>query len=233
MSPRKRSPAKPKRTVAEDVYRALKRDVLALRHRPGEPLREQDLADTYGASRAPVREACRRLQQEGLVESVPYKGYFARRISLKEIAECYELRLVLETHAVRAAVERARDEGIERLERIEALGRAEYTKDDPASYEEFLAQNLEFHTAVAEVAGNGRLLRVLRDLIESMQRFFFLGLDLGDFGAEMRGEHQELIRLIRDGDADGAVQMTRRQIERSRERILKALFKDRADLPVR
>jgi DNA-binding GntR family transcriptional regulator len=221
MSPRESSRTTQKRTVAEDVYRALKRDVLTLRHRPGEPLREVDLAERYGASRAPVREACRRLQQEGLVESVPYKGYFARRISLKEIAECYELRLVLETHAVRAAV------------RLEALGRAEYTKDDPASYEEFLERNLDFHTAVAEVAGNGRLLRVLRDLIESMQRFFFLGLDLGDFGAEMRDEHQELIRLMRDGDADGAVEMTRRQIERSRERILKALFKDRADLPVR
>lgn len=218
--------------MAEDVYQALKRDVLTLRHRPGEPLREQDLAERYGASRAPVREACRRLQQEGLVESVPYKGYFAQRISLKEIAECFDLRLVLETHAVRSAVERVRDGGAESVERLEALGRVEYTRDDPDSYEEFLARNLEFHVAVAELAGNGRLLRVLKDLIESMQRFFFLGLDLGDFGAEMREEHEELIRLIRDGDADGAADMTRRQIERSRERILKALFKERADLPV-
>ncbi|MEN8149903.1 MAG: GntR family transcriptional regulator [Planctomycetota bacterium] len=231
MSPRKAAP-RPRRTVAEDVYQALKRDVLTLRHRPGEPLREQDLAERYGASRAPVREACRRLQQEGLVESVPYKGYFAQRISLKEIAECFDLRLVLETHAVRSAVERVRDGGAESVERLEALGRVEYTRDDPDSYEEFLARNLEFHVAVAELAGNGRLLRVLKDLIESMQRFFFLGLDLGDFGAEMREEHEELIRLIRDGDADGAADMTRRQIERSRERILKALFKERADLPV-
>jgi DNA-binding GntR family transcriptional regulator len=109
----------------------------------------------------------------------------------------------------------------------------EYTRNDPDSYEEFLARNLEFHVGVAELAGNGRLFRVLRDLIESMQRFFFLGLDLGDFGAEMRSEHEELLRLIREGDADGAAEMTRRQIERSRERILKALFKERADLPVR
>jgi len=232
MSPRRKTPAPPRRTVTEDVYHALKRDVLTLRHRPGEPLREQDLADRYGASRVPVREACRRLQQEGLVESVPYKGYFARRISLKEIADCFDLRLVLETHAVRSAVARVREEGLERLSRLEALGSAEYRRSDPASYEDFLARNLEFHTALAEVGGNSRLLRVLRDLIESMQRFFFLGLDLGDFGAEMREEHEELVWLLREGDEEGAVATTRRQIERSRERILKALFKDRADLPL-
>lgn len=221
-----------KRTIAEDVYRALKRDVLTLRHRPGEPLREQDLAERYGASRVPVREACRRLQQEGLVEAVPYKGYFAQRLSLKEIADCFDLRLLLESHSARAAAARVREEGPERVARLESLSAAEYKPKDPESYEEFLRQNREFHVALAEISGNGRLVRVLKDLIESMQRFFFLGLDLGDFAAEMREEHEELMQHIRSGDEEGAVETTTRQIERSRERILKALFAEQADLPV-
>ena len=71
-------------TVAEVVYRALKRDVITLKYRPGASLTEQELATAYGSSRVPVREACRRLQQEGLLTAVPYKGYFVTRISLKE-----------------------------------------------------------------------------------------------------------------------------------------------------
>ena len=54
-------------TVAEEVYRALKRDIITLRHKPGVSLTEQGLATAYGSSRVPVREACRRLQQENLL----------------------------------------------------------------------------------------------------------------------------------------------------------------------
>lgn len=216
-----------RRTVSEDVYRALKRDVLTLAHAPGAPLKEHELAERYGSSRVPVREACRRLQQEGLVDSVPYKGYFACRISIKEIADSFELRLVLETHAVRLAAERADAESIASLE---ALSTVEYTHEDWPSYATFLEKNQEYHLAVARMTGNEQLFQVQRDLIERMQRFFYLGLDLGDFGAEMREEHEALTAALAARDGPGAANCVREQIERSRDRILKALFKERADL---
>jgi DNA-binding GntR family transcriptional regulator len=125
-----------------------------------------------------------------------------------------------------------KEEGVSHVARLEGLAAAEYRPKDPESYEEFLRRNREFHVTLAEISGNARLIRVLSELIDSMQRFFFLGLDLGDFAAEMREEHEELMQHIRGGDEDGAVETTKRQIERSRERILKALFTDRADLPV-
>ena len=74
-----------RRTIAEEVYRALKRDLITLRHAPGAALTEQGLAARYGSSRVPVREACRRLQQEGLLTAVPYKGYFVNQISFQDI----------------------------------------------------------------------------------------------------------------------------------------------------
>ena len=218
-----------RRTVSEEVYRALKRDILTLEYRPGMPLREQELAEKYGSSRVPVREACRRLQQEGLVEGVPYRGYFAGQLSLKEIRDSFELRRLLEAHSVDRAAALATPDGIARLEELSG---SEYTHSDWASYTDFLDRNLEYHVALAELSGNSRLVRLLTDLIESMQRYFFLGLDLGDYGAEMRTEHEQLTRAIQEGSPERAVRCVQQQIDESRERILTALMTEVPDLPI-
>lgn len=215
-------------TVAEDVYRALKRDIIMLRHRPGAALTEHQLAGLYGSSRVPVREACRRLQQEGLLTGLPYKGYFVNQISLREISDSFELRELLETHAIELAARRASADDLSRLETLAATG---YTYHDWASYADFLDRNFDFHIQLAALSRNNRLVAVLRDLLGSMQRFFFLGLDLGDFASEMRSEHQELVRLLQRGTPE-AVACLQRQIRNSRERILRALIEDRIDLPV-
>lgn len=216
-------------TVSEDVYRSLKSDILTCRHKPGAVLKEKDLASLYGTSRVPVREACGRLQQEGLLEVVPYKGYFVSQVSLKDIAEYFDLRGLLETYSVEQALVRATDEQLVELENLAAY---EYTYDDWPSYLKFLEHNCEYHVAIAKLSGNLKLAKILGDILERMQRFFFLGLDLGDFGPEMREEHQILTHAIRAGSKANAVDYVRKQIERSRERILKALVTQRSDVTI-
>ncbi len=215
--------------MADEVYRALKRDIITLRHRPGAALTEQELAATYGSSRVPVREACRRLQQEGLLTAIPYKGYFVNQISLREIADCFELRTMLETHAVESAVKRASAAELSRLRELAAI---EYTYDDWSSYADFLERNQGFHIQLAGLGGNERLVAVLNDLLGSMQRFFFLGLDLGDFGSEMRHEHERLIEAISSGSVSAAVACVQEQIASSRRRIQRALTRNGIDLPL-
>ena len=222
-------PTGARQTAAEEVYRSLRRDLITLRHRPGASLTEGELASVYGTSRVPVREACRRLQQEGLLKSLPYKGYFVNQISLKEIGDCFDLRLVLESYSLELAAERASSQDFDTLEKLAAT---EYTYHHWESYADFLDRNLEFHVQLAALSRNQRLVATLVDLLGSMQRFFFLGLDLGDFGAEMRGEHEELVALLRHGDVDEAVRCLRGQIAASRDRILRAVVKDRIDLPL-
>jgi DNA-binding GntR family transcriptional regulator len=219
-----------RRTAADEVYQALKRDIITLRLQPGASLTEQQLAAAYGTSRVPVREASRRLQQEGLLTAVPYKGYFVSQISLKEIGDCFDLRSILETYAVECAIERAPDTG---LQQLESLALSEYTFHDWSSYAKFLERNLEFHLQMALLSDNNRLVNTLHDLLGSMQRFFFLGLDLGDFGKEMRNEHEELVDLMKSRSRQGATECVRDQITRSRERILRALLKGRFELPLR
>jgi DNA-binding GntR family transcriptional regulator len=213
-------PAAPRQTAAEAVYRALKRDIITLQYRPGAALGEQALANTYGTSRVPVREACRRLQQEGLLMAIPYKGYFVSRISPKEISDCFELRAAIEHRAVELAATRATEGDLERLSQLAGV---EYTYHDRASYVAFLDANLGFHLEVVSLSRNDRMLNVLRDLLVSMQRFFFLGLDLGDFGAEMRGEHELLVDHMRRRDVAAASACAEAQISSSFERIRRAL----------
>lgn len=218
-----------RRTVAEDVYRALKRDIITLRHRPGLPLTESELAELYGSSRVPVREACGRLQQEGLLTGRPYRGFTVNQISLKEISDSFGLRLVLEPYALELASRRATETD---LCELEALAATEYTYHDWASYADFLDRNLDFHIRLAALSRNDKLVLILRDLLGNMQRFFFLGLDLGDFAAEMRSEHEELVALLHRDTPDEAVACLSRQIKSSRNRILRAVVDDRIDLPL-
>jgi DNA-binding GntR family transcriptional regulator len=223
-------PSVPRRTAAEEVYRSLKRDIITLRHHPGAALGEQALADQYGTSRVPVREACRRLQQEGLLSAIPYKGYFVSPISPKEISDSFELRSAIETRAVALAVTRAGDDELARLRELAAT---EYTYSDWASYVEFLDRNLGFHLEVASLSRNDRLFSVLRNLLVSMQRFFFLGLDLGDFGAEMRTEHELLVTHMQRRDAEAASSCAEQQINASYERIRRALAAaDTVEIPL-
>ncbi len=215
--------------MAEQIYRSLRADILTVRHRPGTALTEQSLAAAYRASRVPVREACRRLQQEGLLEAIPYKGYFVSRVSVREITDCFDLRIALETHALARAMDRVKPEEIGRLQELAV---AQYTYHDRESYIEFLDRNQDFHARVAALAGNARLVVILRELLSTMQRFFFLGLDLGDFGGEMRGEHEQLLALMAAGRKEDAVTCLRSQIECSRDRILRALVDERSGIPL-
>jgi DNA-binding GntR family transcriptional regulator len=210
----------PRRTVADEVYENLRRDIITLRHEPGSALTEAQLAAIHGTSRVPVREACRRLQQDGLLVGVPYKGYSVTVISADDVRDAFELRAVLETSAFRLAKGRATDLGFDRLQR---LATNDYTYHDWDSYARFLERNRDFHVRLAGLAGNARLTGTLATLLGSMLRFFYLGLDLGDYGAEMRCEHEELVERLRGGDTEGAATCLEHQIESSRDRVLHAL----------
>jgi DNA-binding GntR family transcriptional regulator len=218
-----------KKTMAEGVYQALKRDIITLKHPPGASVTEQELANLYGSSRVPVREACGRLLQEGLLTAIPYKGYFVNQISVKDIRDCFELRGVLESQAMALAEGRYGDDDIRRLEELAAT---EYTFHDWSSYADFLERNLDFHVQVAALSGNDRLVGTLFELLGTMQRFFFLGLDHGDFGAEMRHEHQKLVSLLKNSDIAGATACLKEQILASRDRILRALIEGKIEMPL-
>jgi GntR family transcriptional regulator, rspAB operon transcriptional repressor len=205
----------------DSAYAHLKDLILTSRLGPGEELREAALTESTGFGRSPVREALRRLVQEGFVEVRPRQGYRVSVVTLAGVRDLFEMRLLLEPAAVELAAARASDE---ELAELHSLAHETYVDGDRASYERFLQRNREFHVRIARVAGNERLARTLQGLLEEMQRLFFIGLRGDDTAAELMHEHHELHDALRARDPARARQIVVDQIEASRARVTAGLL---------
>ncbi len=215
-------PAEPRatRSSTDEAYDSLKRRILQCELSPGQELREAALAESDGFGRTPVREALRRLVQEGFVEVRPRQGYRVAPITLASVHDVFELRLLLEPAAVELAIRRAPREAITALH---DLAHAHYVHGDQESYERFIVDNLNLHVKIAESTGNQRLAYMLRSLLEEMQRLFFLSLDARDSSIEQMHEHHELYDAMLAKDVDAARRIVVDQIEQSRQRVIDAL----------
>src|SRR5690606_12292208 len=103
--------------LRELVFEVLREAIITGKLRPGERLMEVQLAEELGVSRTPVREAIRKLELEGLVLMIPRRGAYVAEISMKDIADVFEIRAALEGLAAQLAAERCTPEEIENLER--------------------------------------------------------------------------------------------------------------------
>ena len=207
-------------SLADQAYKALKQDIITCSLRPGQQVVQAQLSEHYGYGATPVREALQRLEQEGFVEAVPRFGYVISSITLRDVGEIYELRLIIESSAAALAATRGSDE---ELEVICEDCDFSYVYGDTESYTDFLSRNVEFHRSVAVAAGNERMVDFLTGLLQEMTRIFHLGLDLRDSAEEMRREHIELAETLVSRDADRAEQIVREQIEASQGRVFEAL----------
>src|SRR6266496_3750524 len=107
-------------TAQDLVLSTMREAILTAALPPGTRLRQEKLAERFGTSRIPVREALRALEYEGLVRSSPYRGFTVTELDADDIEEVYDLRIVLESHAVRLAVPLMTDEDLRVLEGLYA-----------------------------------------------------------------------------------------------------------------
>lgn len=148
-------------THSARVQRELRRAILDGTLQPGERLRAAALADRFGLSRTPVREALLTLEREGLVEVLPRRGAMVRQFDGADVVDLYELRSVLEPYAAARAAVRVDAETVARLR--ELLATAEQVGGDtPEAVDEQLALNDEFHRIVAQSADSPRLVTALQ-----------------------------------------------------------------------
>ncbi len=178
--------------VKEQLYQALKADLINGVFDMGERLNEGQLSLRYGVSRAPLRQVLTMLQGDGLVEVFPRVGYFTSRLTLQDVHDIFELRLLLETAMVEKAASSITGNALERMEQLCST----YSPGDHNSYHQHLSENLEFHRAIAEAAGNRRLTQVLMQSMEHMLRLTVLRLDLSS-AEDVIHEHLEIAAALR------------------------------------
>jgi DNA-binding GntR family transcriptional regulator len=166
-------------STVERVAGAIQARVLSGAVPVGTRLRQESLAEEFGVSRTPVREALRQLQATGLVELEPNRGAVVRGPSAREIREAYEVRAELEGLAAELAAERISDRDLLRLREAQTLFREsvatliERRARRPAPWRDesvWVRANDLFHQAILDAAGNGRLNTTIADLHRSFPR---------------------------------------------------------------
>jgi len=207
-------------SLADQATATLRRDILTARLGPGETLSEAAAALRLGLGKAPIRAALARLAEEGLVTAVPRRGWVVSLVTIRDIHEVFDLRLLLEPEAARRAAGRVDEAALTRLDRVCAAG---YRPEDEESALTFLDANRAFHVAIAELAGNHRLARQIGRLLDESTRMLVLGLRRRDRSGEMAHEHAGLIEALSRGRAEDAARMMHEQVAASRAMVLTAL----------
>lgn len=183
--------------------------------RPGAPVNEVEVAEALGISRTPVREAIRKLEQEGLVTRHPNRGVVVTQLSMRQVFETWTLRELLEPAACRLA---APTVSLSALERIETASRRLLSKRPSAAvYEAYHRLDLELHGLILEACGNATLRQVTESLVGRIRQARMV-TSPNRFEPSIE-EHLAIIRALRRRDPDAAAEAMRRHLANAREAL--------------
>ena len=207
--------------LKERTYGAVKRMILSGTLRPGAKLQERDLSRRLKVSRTPLREALSRLVQEGLVENRPRRGHYVRAIDAKSVEDLYDLREMLEKHAIRLAARRLTDEDVAALERLRQTLR-KYGRD-PIQGAAEQRDGLRLHEIIVRAARNEFLLETLTKLYDRLQMFVWIDAIYEDEAALTRREHEAIIDAAQARDEKRLLRLMEQHLRRSKGNVLRAL----------
>lgn len=209
--------------LREVVFDALREAIISGHLKPGERMMEVQLAEEMGVSRTPVREAIRKLELEGFVVMIPRKGAYVAGISLKDIADVFEIRASLESLAAGLAAERITEEELEKLER--ALVAVSNSAED-TTLAALVEGDTGFHDIIYQASRNTRLVQIINNLQEQLQRFRTASLGMPGRMKIAIEEHKKIVEAIAERNILLAQSLALEHIENAENSMLEALRKD-------
>ena len=191
-----------RQTAQDAVLSRLREDIVTGVIGPGDQLVQESLAERYGVSRVPLREALKTLESEGQLVYYPHRGYFVVELSTDDLREVYQLRALLEDAALRAAVPTLDDQD---LEDIADLANDIEQASDVGDVRAMTEANRRFHVAMYDAAGMPRLSRLLRQLWDATDAYRALYYQGEDNRHRVTDEHARMVMALRAGDIDEVV----------------------------
>ena len=179
--------------LREIVFETLRDAIINQTLEPGERLMEIQLAEEMGVSRTPVREAIRKLELEGLVIMVPRKGAYVAGISVKDIHEVFEVRACLEGLAASLAAQRMTPEELDEMEKSLFIEAGETEGNNLRSIVEI---DTSFHDLLYKAARNEKLLQMVNNLQEQLQRFRSASLARPGRSKTALDEHRKILAAL-------------------------------------
>lgn len=207
-------------TVGESVAAALRQAIVERELRPGDRLRQEEIARRFGVSVIPVREALRVLEGEGQVTYRPRQGYVVSELDLGALQEVYRLRELLEDEAVRVGVPRLDDERVDVAAGAFDMADAALAEGAiPAA----MAANRRAHFTVFDGAGMPILVRHIRMLWDSTEAYRGLYYADAATSARVAAEHRAIVSALRARDADRVADLLRGHRRRALDALEAAL----------
>ena len=207
----------------QEVAERLRQRIFAHELTPGTWIDEQKLAEQYGISRTPLREALKVLASEGLVDLKPRRGCYVTEISRQDLDDLFPLIALLEGRCAADAVSRAKPIEIRELKKIhETLENA--ARDDRINA--FFEANQAFHKRIQELANNRWLLSVIQDLRKVLKLSRLHSLSLEGRLQQSLDEHRGIMAAFEAGDAAKAEQLMHDHLLSGREALVKMDIKN-------
>ncbi|MCK9512286.1 MAG: GntR family transcriptional regulator [Pigmentiphaga sp.] len=214
--------SKPSRLLlSEQAYQEIRRRIIECDLRPGAAVSEPALSEQLGVGRAGVRAALTRLSQERLVRPVARQGYVVSPLTIEDVRNLLELRLVLEPHAARSAAGRI---SVDEFQPVLEEFRKGYNSSDPRSLSSFLAANRQARLLIARTGGNERLVGIIAGIVDELERYLRIGLIPHNRSRIFHEGLESLVATLASGDAEASAELCRAQIEVSSQMILEALY---------
>ncbi|GAB3280424.1 GntR family transcriptional regulator [Parasphingorhabdus pacifica] len=191
-------------TTQAFVLDELRKAIVSRHLTPGQPVRQDTIAQELGVSRVPLREALKTLEAEGQVVYQPHRGYSVAELSMTDLLEVYRMRELLESEAARVAVDKFTDADLDRI------GVAHHEVGTAAADGDLvgmIAANRRFHFCLLEPSGMPRLVRVVRTLWDATDAYRAVYYNSDTNRERVRCEHEAIVHAAADRDAEELVRL--------------------------
>jgi len=203
----KKKPIEHHQTLREKILETIRDAILKGSMKPGEKVAEPELAERFGISRTPIREAFRQLESEGYLTVIPRRGAVVASLSERDIEEFYAIKSILEGYAAQIASERLQGKDIERLEAINTRLAELAAEGDVKTF--FRVHN-EFHELFIRASGNDKLFEIITQLMMKFNRLRMASLALPGRMELSVQEHHKIIAAFKSHDGKKADNLVRK-----------------------
>ena len=204
-------------TAQAFVLAELRRAIIAGEFLPGQPLRQDALAERFGVSRVPLREALKTLESEGQVLYEPHRGHRVATLSLTDLLEVYRIRQLLEGEATRVALARNLSGTV--LDDLKVAARDVETASAEGDLLKMTEANRRFHFVLVEAAGMPRLERIIKILWDATDAYRFVYYGAASNRSRVEHEHALMIDAFAERDAEKLILL----LDEHREHAVQAL----------
>ncbi|SEM24110.1 DNA-binding transcriptional regulator, GntR family [Syntrophus gentianae] len=194
----------------DQIYEKLKAKILSNVLAPGTIVTENELAQMFGTSRTPIREAIRHLQSEGLIEVIPKKGMLISRMNPDEVAKINELREIIHCHAIAKGILNVTQADLNRIEKI--LNKAEDLLKGKDNAAKLAPLSIQFHQCILKMAGNDLFLAVDQYIGTQIKRYMVDLFSFEEGASTSWRHHREVAEAIKQQDARLACQKMQEHI---------------------